>query len=274
MAYELVPEAYRQKFCGHVKAANQTFVEFAREKGNLFDKWCQSSKVNNFEQLRELVLLEDFKTTLPDKIVVYLNEQKENKLVHAAVSEDEFVLTHKNVFVSSVRREFSQFEKSPKNLATAIPNQGDSRECFYCRETGHLIAGCPVLKRKNQSPNSLAPKSVGFACAASSPVGLNGPGVDAGYVPFVSSGVVFLTGQESVKVPIRILRDTGSAQSFVLGKMLPFSKDSYWGSDVLVQGIELGIVRVPLHRVTFNLTLFLILLRLLFVHNYLLKGLI
>lgn len=72
--YKLVPKAYRQKCHGHLKAANQTFVEFAREKGTLFDNWCQSSKVNDFEQLRELVLLEDFKNTLPDKIVVHLNE--------------------------------------------------------------------------------------------------------------------------------------------------------------------------------------------------------
>ncbi len=35
----------------------------------------------------------------------------------------------------------------------------------------------------------------------------------------------------------------------MLGSVLPFTRDSYCGSDVLVQGIELGIVRVPLHYV-------------------------
>ncbi len=33
-AYELVPEAYRQKFRKHVKTSSQTFGEFAREKTN------------------------------------------------------------------------------------------------------------------------------------------------------------------------------------------------------------------------------------------------
>lgn len=75
-AYELVPEAYRQRFRQSQKAANQTFVEFACEKSALFKKWCQSSKVTQFDQLRELVLLEEFKNCLPDKIVLYLNEQK------------------------------------------------------------------------------------------------------------------------------------------------------------------------------------------------------
>ena len=47
-AYELVPEAYRQKFRTSEKSANQTHVEFAREKTVLFDKWCageQSGKL-------------------------------------------------------------------------------------------------------------------------------------------------------------------------------------------------------------------------------------
>ncbi len=37
-AYELVPEAYCQKFRRHVKIPSQTFVEFAREKTTLFEK--------------------------------------------------------------------------------------------------------------------------------------------------------------------------------------------------------------------------------------------
>ncbi len=45
LAYELVPEAYRQKFRTCEKSANQTYVEFAREKTGLLDKWCTASKV-------------------------------------------------------------------------------------------------------------------------------------------------------------------------------------------------------------------------------------
>ena len=43
-AYKLVPEAYRQQFRDYRKSLNQTYVEFAREKGTLFDKWCASTR--------------------------------------------------------------------------------------------------------------------------------------------------------------------------------------------------------------------------------------
>ncbi len=161
-AYELVPEEYRQKFRSHAKTANQTFVEYAREKGVLFDKWCQSSKIINFEQFRELVLIEDFKNSLPDKIVVYLNEKKVSTLAEAAVSADEFVLTHKNVFVAPARRELqfsANLDKPKTSKLTKLAGSSDVRDCFYCHETGHLIAVCPILKNKNKFRQA---KSVGF----------------------------------------------------------------------------------------------------------------
>ncbi|KAJ8341895.1 hypothetical protein SKAU_G00341860 [Synaphobranchus kaupii] len=66
-AYELVPEVYRQKFRDYRKALAQSFVEFAREKGTLFDKWCAASKATDYSSLRELILLEEFKKCTPER---------------------------------------------------------------------------------------------------------------------------------------------------------------------------------------------------------------
>lgn len=101
-AYKLAPEAHRQKFRNHNKSPGQTYVEFAREKGTLFDKWCCSCKVGDYTSLREMLLLEEFKRCLPDRIVVYLNEQKVSSLPCAAVLADEYVLTHKTYIWPSV----------------------------------------------------------------------------------------------------------------------------------------------------------------------------
>ena len=42
--YELVPEAYRQRFRNLRKVGSQTYLDFAREKGILFDRWCAACK--------------------------------------------------------------------------------------------------------------------------------------------------------------------------------------------------------------------------------------
>ena len=152
-AYELVPEAYRQKFRNSEKTTIQTYVEFVRDKNVLFDKWCQACNVKTVAEMRELILLEEFKKCLPERIVIYLNEQKESSVTKAAVLADEFILTHKSVFSMPAPRVSHAMpehrNRSPKLMRKSTsPTAGDSRECFYCHEPGHLIAVCPALRKK------------------------------------------------------------------------------------------------------------------------------
>lgn len=64
---------------------------------------CVATKAVD-SNLKELILLEEFKSCLPEHIVVYLNEQKVAFLTNASMMADEFVLTYKSVF-SSIRTE-------------------------------------------------------------------------------------------------------------------------------------------------------------------------
>ncbi len=253
-AYELVPEAYRQKFRACSKQAKQTYVEFAREKKTLFEKWCFSTKITTFEELQELVLLEDFKTCVPESVVVHLNEQKVTKLSDAAVLADEFTLTHRTFFFSG-RQTKAIFptesaaqdtycgngHKSGGRVKTVSRNTGEKRVCFYCLDPSHLISDCRAWKNKKitQKPKHVALiQSAPDLCATDT----------SSYGPFLRPGFVSLTGSPNVEC-VQILRDTGSAQSFILEDVLPFSDASYTGANVLVRGIEMGCVSVPLHVV-------------------------
>uniref|UniRef100_A0A8C1TD20 Gypsy retrotransposon integrase-like protein 1 n=1 Tax=Cyprinus carpio TaxID=7962 RepID=A0A8C1TD20_CYPCA len=249
-AYELVPEAYRQRFRNHKKHSSSTFVEFAREKSALLDKWCNTSKVDDFVSLRELILLEDFKGCLPERVVVYLNEQKVSSLSHAAVLADEFVLTHKTVFSSRMDKSTVRPSTSDQSSRLkTVPSSKDVRECFYCHKQGHLIADCNALKRKQTQQ----PKSVGLLNATRQEERFIFEGKedtpDVGYEPFVMKGLISLSDDGTEQKEVQILRDTGANQSFVLADVLSLSSDSYCGSSVFVRGIEMGVVKVPLHRV-------------------------
>ncbi|KAK0143189.1 Retrovirus-related Pol polyprotein from transposon 412 [Merluccius polli] len=54
----------------------------------------------------------------------------------------------------------------------------------------------------------------------------------------------------NVRVPIKILRDTGASQSFILENVLPFCDKTSTGCSVLVRGFEMGFVNVPLHEIS------------------------
>ena len=96
-AYELVPEANRQKFRNSVKREGQTYVKFARDKETLFNRWCTSKEIDgNFEKLGQLLLIEEFKKCLPGEVKTYLDEKKVETLSQAGVLADDYVLTHKS----------------------------------------------------------------------------------------------------------------------------------------------------------------------------------
>lgn len=71
-------------------------MEFGHEKQVLFDCWCRSLQVSDFDKLRDLVLMEDFKNCLPERIVTHTNDRKVLSVSEAAALVDEYVLTHRD----------------------------------------------------------------------------------------------------------------------------------------------------------------------------------
>ena len=95
-ANELVPEAYRQKFRSAKKESNQTHVEFARVQEQMLDRWLSSKNVNeDFKQLRQLVLIEQFKECIHANIKTHLDERDINYLEDAATTADDYALPHR-----------------------------------------------------------------------------------------------------------------------------------------------------------------------------------
>ncbi len=90
---ELVPEAYCQRFWE--KSGRQTRMEFARELVTHFNRWCASLGVNMYGGLCELIVLEQFKTSVPGHIATYINEHKVKTAAKRASLADEYVLMHR-----------------------------------------------------------------------------------------------------------------------------------------------------------------------------------
>ena len=279
-AYELVPEAYRQKFRNCRKEHEQTHVEFARTKEQLFDRWCSSKKIgSDYPKLRQLMLVEEFKRCIKSDVKSFLDEKEVETLEKAARLADDYTLTHKVSFVSKAnpRKQFYppsgpkpspsfQFGNSNQNAPKPKPpgeNKGHNPLsqpiCNYCKQSGHIVSDCPVLKRKREKQEGLKPtgltslKLTPQSCVKDqNPVQAKVPETDSVmeiYEPFLSDGFVSLNSDFAQSTPITILRDTGASQSLILADTLPFSEKTSSGTSVLIQGVECGFVNVPLHNI-------------------------
>ena len=333
-AYELVPEAYRQKFRNYLKFDSKTHVEFAREKENLFNRWCHSKEIGkDFKKLKQMVLLEEFKDKVRPDIRSHLDEQKVEELEKAAIMADDYALTHKmssksgnpqqkRYHGSGNRENISRNMDDRKRQGKSTENVGlvskveplKPISCGHCGKPGHIITNCwklggktpcehcgrfnhksedcRIAKNKlqkevkptgltslkglkvspfNESENSKGVK-VKPLIDRNSFVEKNkgikvnplhndksciedeiSPNTESDYMenykPFISEGVVSLVGDENSSQKVKILRDTGATQSLMLDSVLPLTEKSFTGANVLISGVEMGVLEVPLHEV-------------------------
>lgn len=85
------------------------------------------------------MLLEEFKQCLPERMVLYLNEQKVTALSQAAVLADEFVLTCIFHIPSAKNSGLSRSLLNVQLPKQNIEKSREMRECFYCHKKGHVI---------------------------------------------------------------------------------------------------------------------------------------
>ena len=333
-AYKLVPEAYRQKFRNYLKYDSKTHVEFAREKENLFNRWCHSKEIGqDFKKLKQMVLLEEFKDKVRPDIRSHLDEQKVDELEKAAIMADDYALTHKmssksgnpqqkRYHGSGNRENISRNMDDRKRQGKSTENVGlvskveplKPISCGHCGKPGHIITNCWKLGGKTPCEHCgrFNHKSEDCRIAKNKlqkevkPTGLtslkglkvspfneseNQKGVKVkplidrnhfveknkgikvnplhndkiciedkispktesdymeNYKPFISEGVVSLVGDENSSQKVKILRDTGATQSLMLDSVLPLTEKSFTGANVLISGVEIGVLEVPLHEV-------------------------
>ncbi|KAK4318304.1 hypothetical protein Pmani_010713 [Petrolisthes manimaculis] len=262
-AYDKVPEFYRQKFRNARKDDCMTYGEFANLKERYFDNWCRAVKISgDFEKLRELVLVEEFKRCIDPTLRVFLDEKEVPSLNGIASLADTYSLTHKTFNrVKNVQAVDCQTKQIPKSdTAKVVPTKKDKIGssqfvCYYCKKPGHTKSSCPKLLSKMSKANALIQK-----VTATDPQSvLTNPtfshrnkhmDVDAEFAPFISEGFVTVDDIRP-PVPVQILRDTGAAQTLLLEGVLPLSSHTSTGSGVLLQGVG-GMVHVPLHRIRLN----------------------
>ncbi|KAK4321770.1 hypothetical protein Pmani_007399 [Petrolisthes manimaculis] len=134
-AYQKVPEAYRQQFRSCRKAEGETYVEFFRRKQILCRKWVDSELVtNNFDDLLQLLVLEDVKSCIPIKIRSHLEERGINSLAEAGPSADHYALINPDLAPKNKSHVSPPYPPKQMNVAPVRPPIfRDTRDSHFIR---------------------------------------------------------------------------------------------------------------------------------------------
>ena len=240
-SFELVPEAYRQKFRTQRKTENQSYVEFLREKENALDKWCDSKRIDgDAEKLRQLILAEEFLNCVPEEVRVHLSERKTDVTYEMAALADEYILTHRKTkekpYTGSKVKFKAELRPEEENRRTF---QSSSRTvvCYKCGKAGHIAIRCQLGKGPER--NQTQPRK---------PQGAVTTRGSQSYRPWMKKGMI--KGPHGGPVEVSILRDTGASQSLLLRSKLPKRVIEATRETVMIEGIGGKRVKIPLCKIT------------------------
>ncbi|XP_072886310.1 uncharacterized protein [Hemitrygon akajei] len=259
-SYELVPEAYRQRFRNLRKGWNQMYTELAYEKGVLLDRWCTAEQVDgDYGRIRELFLIEELKGCVPEEIRMYLNEKPNKSISEIARFADEYALTHriKSSSPKGYPRDRRNGRESPPAEAEVPPGASGKVEgerpggprfpgltCFNCGKGGHIASRCFAPRKEPEKGKAVVP----IGCAVVISKSTREPRVDRVREvseTWLSPGTVSVKGGDP-PIPVRIWRDTGAELSLICREILDFGRRR---GMVAVKGIGTRIEMVPLHQV-------------------------
>ena len=156
-SFELVPEAYRQRFRMQRKKENQYYVEFLREKESAPEKWCDSKRIDgDVEKLRQLILAEEFLNCVPEEIRVHLSERMNDLSYEMAALADEYTLTcrktNEKTYTGSqgsrrkFKAEFSPEEKLKQEKRRTFQSSSRTVVCYKCGKAVHIAKKCQLGK--------------------------------------------------------------------------------------------------------------------------------
>ena len=148
-----------------MKYDSKTHCEFAREKENLFNRWCHSKQIGqDFEKLKQMVLLEEFKDKVRLDIRSHLDEQKMKELEKAAVMADDYAATHKLSSKSgnpqqkrhhglcnkeNISRNMDDRKRQGKSTEDVdLVGKVEPLKPISCGKPGHIITNCWKLGAK------------------------------------------------------------------------------------------------------------------------------
>ncbi|XP_037774676.1 uncharacterized protein LOC119571446 [Penaeus monodon] len=219
-AYDLVPEAYRQKFRNLRKLESQTYVEYAAEKERLLQRWLRSRNVQAFTDLK-----------IDAKLKSYLCAGR--KSGGSEESGDQGARPSK--IVKSAQWKNKIGVDKIDSLVT----------CFYCKQRGHVIDVCPKLAAKNVAKGVI---SLTVDLVEETDVNTSSDVKSDIFETFIFTGSVASDMSSDKSYPVRILRDTASSQSVLVKASMPFVENSYTGEFVVFRGFG-GTVTLPLARI-------------------------
>ncbi|XP_078241708.1 uncharacterized protein LOC144586777 [Pogona vitticeps] len=187
-------EQLRQRFRSLTKKPEQTFTQVGAQLVRLLEKWLSQEGTETYEQLKDLIALEQFYSVLHGELKFQVRERKPKSVAAAAEIADFISQIRKPLgegkSVGKPKETYSKYSQGPgksqqgggahgegkpsdmklrPQILEGKPKQDEreskyARKCYFCQGKGHLISECEKLKQLKgmvpQESSGTKPKAV------------------------------------------------------------------------------------------------------------------
>ncbi|XP_078248527.1 uncharacterized protein LOC144588886 [Pogona vitticeps] len=187
-------EQLRQRFRSLTKKPEQTFTQVGAQLVRLLEKWLSQEGTETFQQLKDLIALEQFYSVLHGELKFQVRERKPKSVAEAAEIADFIYQIRKPLgeekSVGKPKETYSKYSQGPgksqqgggahgegkpsdmklrPQILEGKPKQDEkdskyTRKCYFCQGKGHLISECEKLKQLKgivpQDSSGTKPKAV------------------------------------------------------------------------------------------------------------------
>uniref|UniRef100_A0ABM5F7S0 ribonuclease H n=1 Tax=Pogona vitticeps TaxID=103695 RepID=A0ABM5F7S0_9SAUR len=187
-------EQLRQRFRSLTKKPEQTFTQVGAQLVRLLEKWLSQEGTETYEQLKDLIALEQFYSVLQGELKFQVRERKPKSVAAAAEIADFISQIRKPLgegkSVGKPKETYSKYSQGPgkshqgggahgegkpsdmklrPQILEGKPKQDEreskyTRKCYFCQGKGHLISECEKLKQLKgmvpQNASGTKPKAV------------------------------------------------------------------------------------------------------------------
>ena len=139
--YDVNQETYRLRFREAKREPEESYSEMAIRLADLGEKWTKDC--SSVEEIRDLMVLEQFIRSLTPEIRMWVRERKPKKVADAAQLADQFAQARK---LEKASFDFGTRQKELSGRRDSRPGKEGKKEpttCFNCGETGHYRRNCP-----------------------------------------------------------------------------------------------------------------------------------
>ena len=146
--YQFTEEHLRKKFYSTKPDGDETPTQFMSKIERLFNKWVDMTKITKtYEELRSLVVREQFLRRCHGDLAAYLREKKLTDKVELAKTAERYIDAHGGYMTEKTKvkkpedKKISQEAEQKTNSKKPFKKK-DDRKCAYCKRDGHLEEKC------------------------------------------------------------------------------------------------------------------------------------